>query len=99
MDVLNIVGQSAQQVQMSTGLACSGALSTGGVPRVYAMWGLTQDAYISIGPAPSTALTTANGFLVLGPATAVPPNFIVPPMNYITVTSTSSGILAFEQVA
>ena len=97
MDVLNIVGSSQQQIPMSSIMNCSPALSTSfNNTRVYGVWAVGQPGYISIGPNPSTGLTIANGFLI--PTGQAPILFSVPPLNQIAAVSSSSGILAYEQV-
>ncbi len=95
---VDIVGNTSAQLTMSTaGTANTGPLSS--LPSIYGLWALTQDAYVAInpqGPASSTPLTLATGYLVKNGQQPVPVK--IPPYGSMVAVSSSSGILQYERI-
>ena len=94
--ILNIVGQAAVAIPMSTTMNCSVPLSTDGITHIYAIWATGNAGYIQISPTPSTTLTTTTGLLL--PNAEAPILCSVPPMNQIAAISGSSGTIGYIRV-
>lgn len=95
LPALTLAGNTQANFTMATStgvIACSSQLNAG----TYGVWA-TQNAWIGLGAPPSSALSSATGYLIVGGAAPVP--VVVPPSFQIAAVSSSSGVIAYQKVA
>jgi len=87
---LNLTG-TGTSIQMSTAINCSMPLN----PGQYAVWALTQPAYVSLAVT-SSLFTATTGYPIINGQSPVILN--VPQNGQIGCISSSSGTFVYEQV-